>query len=57
MLPRYTGYVRLPQMEIVSATYNMTLTNADEERRHLFVLPRDCADWQSPAAALLASGP
>lgn len=40
------GYVRLPQLEIVSLTYNMPFTNSDE-RRELFVLPHECSEWKS----------
>ncbi|TYZ57976.1 hypothetical protein PybrP1_008431 [[Pythium] brassicae (nom. inval.)] len=40
LLPIKTGYLRLPQLEIVSLTYNMPFTTSDE-RRELFVLPHE----------------
>lgn len=50
------GYVRLPQLEIVSLTYNMPFTTSDE-RRELFVLPQECSEWKSvlPDASSLSS--
>jgi hypothetical protein len=39
------GYLRLPRLEIVSLTYNLPLTSSDE-RQELFVLPRECPDWE-----------
>ncbi|KAG2774298.1 hypothetical protein PC129_g4514 [Phytophthora cactorum] len=44
LVPTKTGYLRLPRLEIVSLTYNLPFTNPDE-RQELFVLPRECPDW------------
>lgn len=43
------GYIRLPLLEIVSTTYNTPFTSSDE-RRELFVLPRECPQWAPPQA-------
>ncbi|KAF4323585.1 hypothetical protein BBO99_00001966 [Phytophthora kernoviae] len=45
LVPTKTGYLRLPRLEIVSLTYNLPFTNSDE-RQELFVLPRECPDWE-----------
>ncbi|KAG7399212.1 Trafficking protein particle complex subunit 11 [Phytophthora boehmeriae] len=45
LVPTKTGYLRLPRLEIVSLTYNLPFTNPDE-RQELFVLPRECPDWE-----------
>ncbi|OWY99402.1 LOW QUALITY PROTEIN: hypothetical protein PHMEG_00029595, partial [Phytophthora megakarya] len=44
LVPTKTGYLRLPRLEIVSLTYNLPFTNPDE-RQELFVLPRECPNW------------
>ncbi|KAF1336690.1 Trafficking protein particle complex subunit 11, partial [Globisporangium splendens] len=46
----HMGYVRLPQLEIVSLTYNMPFTNSDE-RRELFVLPQECSEWKKVSSS------
>eukprot|EP00644_Phytophthora_capsici_P007232 jgi/Phyca11/506819/fgenesh2_kg.PHYCAscaffold_22_\ len=45
LVPTKTGYLRLPRLEIVSLTYNLPFTNPDE-RLELFVLPRECPEWE-----------
>uniref|UniRef100_K3WKW3 Trafficking protein particle complex subunit 11 domain-containing protein n=1 Tax=Globisporangium ultimum (strain ATCC 200006 / CBS 805.95 / DAOM BR144) TaxID=431595 RepID=K3WKW3_GLOUD len=50
LVPIKTGYVRLPQLEIVSLTYNMPFTNSDE-RRELFVLPQECSEWKKVSSS------
>ncbi len=45
LIPTKTGYLQLPKFEITSETSNASLLNP-EERRELFVLPRDHASWR-----------
>ncbi|KAL3668419.1 hypothetical protein V7S43_006507 [Phytophthora oleae] len=45
LVPTKTGYLRLPRLEIVSLTYNLPFTSPDE-RQELFVLPRECPEWE-----------
>ncbi|TMW57297.1 hypothetical protein Poli38472_003222 [Pythium oligandrum] len=48
LIPTKAGYLRLPQLEITSVTYNMPFANSNE-RRELFVFPRESPVWKSPA--------